>query len=140
MRLTFSQTHIITSPRDDGSKPITSTRNFILIEEGKRPPKEHIHTGKDAPCLWKGTDAGGKSTGELRIESKGRLPNDDHGRPSTLPGLVTPIKVSHTIVVEVWFSVYGETEEAKPMYKPGPGGVRVLRIQRAVIVPSVSEI
>ena len=90
-RVTLGQTHSIISPRDDlaTAKPVVSIRYFIVVDEGKRPPKEHQHPNKHLPALWRGSEAGGKDDGELKIETRGRLTNDDHGRPSTLPGWVS---------------------------------------------------
>ena len=93
MRILLSQTHSLVSPRDAGSqaKPITLTRHFTVIEEGQRPPKAHYHPDESIPAIWRGVAAGGKDKGGIKIESKGRMPNDDHGRPSTLPGsVITP--------------------------------------------------
>jgi hypothetical protein len=62
--------------------------------------------------------------------------------PETEPGrsVVTPIKVSHALLAEVFFSVYGEDEKGKPMTRPGAGGLKILRINRPVLVSSVSKI
>jgi len=51
----------------------------------------------------------------------------------------TPIKVSHTLQIEVFFSVYGQDQQGQPMKTPGPGGSRLLKIQRPVMVPSVRD-
>jgi len=87
-RVILSQTHSITSPRDvpAEAKPITSTRHFTIIEKGKRPPPEHQHPSKDVPAIWRGVDAGGKDSSDLKLDITGRAPNDDDGRPTTLPG------------------------------------------------------
>jgi hypothetical protein len=77
--------------------------------------------------------------GELNLECKGRLPNDEHGRPTTLPGINTPIRVSHSFALDIFFSIQGETEAGEPMAKPGAGGLRVLRVNKPAIVPSVSN-
>ena len=37
---------------------------------------------------------------------------------------------------EVFFAVWGEDERGNKLPKPGPGGLRVLQIERPVIVPS----
>ena len=50
----------------------------------------------------------------------------------------TPIQVSHNLVQEVYFSVYGEDQLGRRMARPMDGGLRVMRIKRSVVVPSVS--
>jgi hypothetical protein len=52
--------------------------------------------------------------------------------------IVTPIKVSHSLIYEIYFSVWGETDKGEPMSKPGPGGLRFMKVQRPIAVPSVS--
>lgn len=52
--------------------------------------------------------------------------------------VVSPIHVAHRLIAEVFFSVYGEMDNGEKMPSPGPGGLRVMRITRAVAVPSVS--
>lgn len=59
--------------------------------------------------------------------------------PLTLISIITPIKVSHGLIAEIYFSIYGETDQSQKKTRPGPGGLRVLKISRPIIVPSVSE-
>jgi hypothetical protein len=86
--------------------------------------------GKDGPA--EASEGGG----EVLVDSKGRLPTDDIGRPSTLPGVVTPINVAHHLVMEVYFSVWSEDDRGEKMRIPGPGGLRLLRVSRPVTIPS----
>lgn len=74
----------------------------------------------------------------MNVDIKGRLPNDDSGRPSTVPGVKTPITVSHELLVEVFFTMFGQDQQGRAMKHPAPGGSRLLKIKRDVIVPSVS--
>lgn len=89
-RVSLAQTHAISSPRDDPNttEPIVSTRNFLIAEQGRRPPPENPYPRRDWPALWRGVEAGGKDEGDLDLELRGRLPNDDQGRPSTVAGYV----------------------------------------------------
>ncbi|ORY31277.1 hypothetical protein BCR39DRAFT_527254 [Naematelia encephala] len=137
-RIQLAQTTTIVSPRDtaDEAKPVTHTRHFVVLQEGQRPPRGHMHPAGNWPALWKGKDAGGSDDDEFKVDAKGRLPDDDDGRPSTLPFIITPIRVSHALITEVFFAVYGETDSGKKMPIPGPGGLRVLKISRPVMVPS----
>lgn len=52
----------------------------------------------------------------------------------------TPIQVSHILVAEVYFSVWGEDDRGNPMLSPGLGGLRVLRIEKPTILPSCALI
>ena len=54
--------------------------------------------------------------------------------------VVSPIHVQHHLIAEVFFSVYAEMDDGEKMPSPGPGGLRVMRITRAVAVPSVRHI
>ena len=54
-----------------------------------------------------------------------------------LPRTVTPITVSHEFIIELFFSLHGETDEGERMAVPGPGGLRLMRSSRSVILPSV---
>lgn len=86
-RLLIKQTHTIRSYRDDPDvEPVTSTRSFPTIEHGMRPPQGVKFPGKSEPAIWRGTAAGGHHTGELKLEGNARMPKDDRGRPTTLPG------------------------------------------------------
>lgn len=135
-------------------KPLTSTRYFTSLRKVRDRLENAQHPDQNMPALWRGKDAGGRVSGDLEISSKGQLPNDDHARPSTVGGyvsssrraktaltsisIITPIKVSHSLVTEVYFSVYGETDRSEKMSRPGPVGLRLLKISRPIILPSVS--
>ncbi|GFZ44359.1 hypothetical protein JCM24511_02081 [Saitozyma sp. JCM 24511] len=142
-RLLLAQTHTVQSPRDDEEavEPISSTRLFPIIERGKRPPTNVGNPGLEHRAMWRGVEAGGTDSGSFfKIEGNGVMPKDDRGRPSTLPGIVTPIKVSHSLIYEVYFSLWGETDGGQPMKEPGPGGLRFMKVQRPIIVPSCTLI
>jgi hypothetical protein len=51
--------------------------------------------------------------------------------------IITPLRVSHALVMEVWFSLQGQDEWGKPCeeYKTR---VRTLTLRKAVMIPSVS--
>lgn len=50
--------------------------------------------------------------------------------------VITPIKVAHELVAEVYFSVWGEDDTGRTLPSPGPGGLRVLRATKPIILPS----
>lgn len=147
VRLALEQTHTIVSPRDAGgeAKKVITTRHFGLHESGRRPPQGTIYPGKDYIAAWRGPAAGGKDVcgpdgGKFSIDTNVRLPKDDVARPTTPPGVVTPITVSHKLILEVFFSVYGEDDRGRKLKSPGPGGLRMLRISRPAMIPSCSMI
>lgn len=112
------------------------------MSRGKRPDEGRYYPDKSHPALWRGKGAMGEDDdahGELVVDAKVRMPNDNVARPSTVPGVVTPITVSHTITLEIAFSVWGEDDLGNKMEKPGYGGLRVMRVSRPVLVPSVSH-
>lgn len=140
--LLLNQTHSVVSPRDvGGDDKHASTRTFTILSRGKRPAEGHYYPDKSHAALWRGKGAGGEdddALGELEVDAKARMPNDNVARPSTVPGVVTPITVSHTFTLEIAFSVWGEDDLGNKMDKPGYGGLRVMRVSRPVLVPSVS--
>lgn len=147
VRLALAQSWTIISPRDEeGANRLTGTRSFAIFEAGKRPPVGHHYPDKHYSAVWRGTGAGGKDQavndegGEIKLASTSRLPTDEHVRPTTLPGVVTPITVSHHLVLEVFFSVYGEDDRGEKMRIPGPGGLRMLRVSRPITLPSCALI
>jgi hypothetical protein len=52
--------------------------------------------------------------------------------------VISPIQVSHQLVAEVFFSVWGINDQGETMVRPGPGGLQVMRFKKPVVVPSVS--
>ncbi|CAK9780388.1 hypothetical protein CC85DRAFT_326457 [Cutaneotrichosporon oleaginosum] len=135
--LLLNQTHSIVSPRDPDATPHEFVRTFTIFAEGKRPPEGYYYPDLRHPAIWRGKDARGKREGgEITIDNKVRMPNDNVARPSTVDGVVTPISVSHTMTLEVAFSVWGEDDTGKKMSHPTFGGLRLLRVSRPVSVPS----
>lgn len=63
------------------------------------------------------------------------MPRDKDARPSTVDGLVTPLRIGHTLTVEVVFSIWGEDAFGQSI-KDGPGEQRRLRIARPVTLPA----
>jgi hypothetical protein len=141
VKLILNQTISIISPRDIGSgEPRVSTRSFTVLEEGKRPTT--AYPDRRNVALWRGKGAGGTddadASSDMAIDKRCRLPDDNIARPSTLPGVVTPISVSHSLSLEVTFSVWGEDDRGRKMEHTTHGGLRALRVTRPLFVPSVS--
>jgi hypothetical protein len=62
------------------------------------------------------------------------MPRDREARPSTCEGLITPLRVTHQLGVEVVFSIWGEDAFGQAI--KGPGDQRRLRIVRGVVLPA----
>jgi len=51
---------------------------------------------------------------------------------------MTPIRVSHELVLQVFYSIAGKSIGGKPI--SGPGELRAMVLKLPVVVPSVSEL
>jgi hypothetical protein len=63
------------------------------------------------------------------------MPRDRDARPSTVAGLITPLRISHVLAVEVVFSIWGEDAFGQSI-KDGPGEQRRLKITRPMVLPA----
>lgn len=106
-----------------------------MIKSGKRPNPDLRRPGKEYKALYRGIGAHGHDEGEWRFEGKGRMPRDRDARPSTCEGLVTPLRVTHQLAIEVVFSIWGEDAFGQPI-RDGPGDQRRLKIARGVVLPA----
>jgi len=50
-----------------------------------------------------------------------------------------PIRASHKLVYEIYFSVFGKTGSGGQMPIPGQGGLQVMRRNLDTVVPQVSD-
>lgn len=138
LHVTLCQTARITSPRD--GKEMLRMRRLVIAEKGRRVPSSHPHPDSEWPSLFRGHAAGGNDQGALFIELNGRVAeNDFQVRPSATRGVDTPIHVSHALQVDIFFAVFSVDSTGKPMQRRGPGGLQVLRINRGVMFPEVSD-
>ena len=148
VRASLIQNVEITSPRD--GKVVKAERQFPIFSSGAELPMMQ-RPGRDCRAIWRGKGAGGTDESELALDGQGRLPNDYEGRPTTLEGWVgrltrqreltssveTPIKVSHILRLEVFFSVHGENVQGEKFPDGGPGELRVMKVDKKVVVPAV---
>ena len=74
----------ITSPRDGAKRTIE--RTFLITSDGTAPDPNVKVAKKDQPVIWRGKETGGDDDWELVLDGQGKLPNDYHGRPTTLQG------------------------------------------------------
>ena len=54
--------------------------------------------------------------------------------------VVTPIRVSHILETQIFFSVHGFDARDQPVLKNGPGQLRIMRLQTRVVLPAVSRV
>jgi hypothetical protein len=52
--------------------------------------------------------------------------------------VITPIRVSHFLDIDIYFSSYGIGAKGERLRYPGQGAVRVMRVRRKIMLPSVS--
>ncbi|ORY26962.1 hypothetical protein BCR39DRAFT_539555 [Naematelia encephala] len=121
------------SPSDRGSSTptprYTHIRRHLILEAARDGPGE---------ASWRGTQACGKETGPCRLEEKGRLPDDDDTRPSTLPHVKALLRTSHALVMELSYSVWGKDVYGQNLEHDGPGLLRLLSVRRPIMLPSCS--
>lgn len=133
-RINLIQTIHITSPRHPSSTPKETHHIFPILKIGKRPNPDLHRPPKEYKSLFRGTTAHGHDEKTWGYDGKGRMPRDREARPSTCEGLITPLRVTHQLGVEVVFSIWGEDAFGQSI--KGPGDQRRLRIVRGVVLPA----
>ncbi|KAI9632648.1 uncharacterized protein MKK02DRAFT_40954 [Dioszegia hungarica] len=138
VRLDLLQTVTLRSPRDEGSssqdKQVRTTKRILIHWEGKQSSRSR-DIKSSGPALWRGAEADGEDSGEFVSILKGRLPHDVDTRPSTME-VETPVHVSHQLVFEIVYSMWGRDHLDQPLSKTGPGELRIMTISRPFIIPS----
>ncbi|GFZ42594.1 hypothetical protein JCM24511_00310 [Saitozyma sp. JCM 24511] len=160
LRVSLTQTTTIHTPRDVSApthpadvEGIKTVRQYEIWKQGVRPRKGEV-LGENTPALWRksrfgegrggaGAEEGdgereresGESGEEYVVRGVGRLPDDKTMRPSTLEGILTPIKVSHSLLLEIWFSV-DQPKSIDGQINAAPPELSVMRTEKSVIVPS----
>ena len=69
-----------------------------------------------------------------KIRAVARMPNHDKIRPSTHNGTITPIRVKHEMLLQVFYSV--DRESVAGMHRDGPGELRMMSYKLPISVPS----
>lgn len=152
----LEQTTKYVSPRD-GRNAVT-TEIFKVLEHGvRRPLLTQARSKVDRGDLWLGTDVGGSDidiSSDLitpdvclmiymlahRLHLRMYTTSWVNGRELTyFFRVVSPIHTSHVLVVEVSLTVFGEDVAGRPLYPPGSGALRCVRIRRSVQLPHVRE-
>ncbi len=137
VRLILAQSYVMYSPRTPNDAPTKAEapKNHVVYQVGRPHRHGEAVLGHGVEALWRGPEAGGKSSSAgWRTRAVARLPNHEKIRPSTNPGTITPIRVTHEFLLRVFYSIEGETVAGKPI--KGPGEVRMCQVRLPVIVPS----
>ncbi|GMK55788.1 hypothetical protein CspeluHIS016_0208440 [Cutaneotrichosporon spelunceum] len=137
VRLILSQSYVMYSPRTPNDAPTKpeAPKNHVVYQVGR--PHRHGESVLDhrVEALWRGQEAGGKAgAAGWRTRAVARLPNHEKMRPSTNPGTITPIRVTHEFLLRVFYSIEAETVTGKPIQ--GPGEVRMCQVRLPLTVPS----
>lgn len=118
--------------KDNSKDPVSITDNYLLYARGFLPQPKEMRA-KDgsrglAEPLWEGDAVPGPQQYKdmLRLETDEyiRLPDEDKLRPTTCPGTITPLRMAHEISLSIFFSVWGEDAEGRPIVGGGPGHLR----------------
>ncbi|WWD19019.1 hypothetical protein CI109_103476 [Kwoniella shandongensis] len=137
-RLVLVQNYKITSPRTPNSPPVVpeAPRNHVLYQVGRPHKPGDRFPGRNIDCLWRGPEAGGNGNMEegWKIRAVARMPNHDKIRPSTNEGTITPIRVWHDLLFQVFYSLDQEDVSGKKI--DGPGELRMMSVKMPIQVPS----
>lgn len=122
-------------------------RSFLVSLEGSIPHSKR--PALDVPALWRGSLVGKADIKKMKEQDipfeadyklktgRKRLPDDSKARPSTIDGTITPIRVNHDLVVQVFFSVNGEDLHGNPIEGEDQSGVmRMLVLTLPTVLPS----
>ncbi|OCF42751.1 hypothetical protein I317_03482 [Kwoniella heveanensis CBS 569] len=137
IRLVLAQTYSITSPRTPNNPPHMpeATRNHVLYQVGRMHRPGEKYPAKDVDSLWRGAGAHGAGGEEgCKIRAVARMPNHDKIRPTTQDGTITPIRVTHELTLQVFYSIEGQCVRGEPVQ--GPGELRMMSVKMPIAVPS----
>ncbi|EIW67274.1 hypothetical protein TREMEDRAFT_69764 [Tremella mesenterica DSM 1558] len=139
LRLLLSQSYSIISPRTPNDPPHMpeAPKNHVLYQVGRAHKSGERFPSHEVNSLWRGPEAGGNvkvSEEGLKIRAIARMPDHDKIRPSTNEGTITPIRVNHALLLQVFYSVNGESITGAPI--EGPGELRMMQVRLGVNVPS----
>ncbi|GAA5840236.1 hypothetical protein JCM5353_007836 [Sporobolomyces roseus] len=93
-----------------GFSPILSKSSSMSSHQSDTQSKA-IYQSSDKPVADPIPLASLPKEQEFRYSRICRVPNDDHVRPSTLKASEGRIRVSHSMIVEIWYKVEGGNEE-----------------------------
>ncbi|WVQ74881.1 hypothetical protein IAR50_004488 [Cryptococcus sp. DSM 104548] len=143
-RLILAQSYSVVSPRTPNDPPIVpeTPKQHVLYQIGRVHKSTESHPGTGVDCLWRGKEVPKKGKEKEDAEREDawsvkavvRVPNHDKIRPTTNEGTITPIRVSHELIFQVYYSVHGEDVKGEAI--KGAGELRMMRTKIPIKVPS----
>ncbi|WWC90774.1 uncharacterized protein L201_005711 [Kwoniella dendrophila CBS 6074] len=145
VRLILSQTYSIISPRTPNQSPHMpeGPKQHVIYQVGRPHKPGERYPSREVEALWRGTQVPGKgkkNSKELdgqegwKIRAVVRLPGHDRIRPSTNEGTITPIRVKHELILQVFYSLDGKCVFNDDI--EGPGELRMMSVKMPIAVPS----
>ncbi|KAJ9111408.1 hypothetical protein QFC19_001177 [Naganishia cerealis] len=140
VRLYINQKIALKSPRrPDEPETLFPAAHLLIYDRGKLPNPKDLKERHPHEPLWDGEmvpDGNHTSEAALNTNEVIRMPDENRLRPSTCPGTITPIKVSHEFSLQIYFSIWGEDAAGNPLPKPGPGHLRKAILTQGVLITS----
>ncbi|TYJ52586.1 hypothetical protein B9479_006794 [Cryptococcus floricola] len=143
-RLILAQSYSVVSPRTPNDPPHVPEppKQHVLYQIGRVHKSTESHPEVGVDCLWRGKEVSDKEKKKEGMEGEeswtvkavARMPNHDKIRPTTNEGTITPIRVSHELIIQVYYSVHGEDVKGRPI--KGAGELRMMRTKIPLRVPS----
>ncbi|WVQ72618.1 hypothetical protein IAR50_002176 [Cryptococcus sp. DSM 104548] len=136
-RFLLSEDYTITSPRTPNlpaTRPETPQRH-LLYQLGRPHMAGEKRPDRNVESLWRGAEVGGcpEETG-WKIKAMARAPGHMKIKPTTHERTITPIRISHDLIFQVYYSIDGESVSGEPI--DGPGELRVMQIKVPVLMSS----
>ncbi|ODO08789.1 hypothetical protein L198_00522 [Cryptococcus wingfieldii CBS 7118] len=136
-RFLLSEDYTITSPRTP-NLPATrpeSAQRHLLYQLGRPHKPGEKRPGRDVDALWRGAGVGGcPEEAGWKIKAMARAPGHMKIKPTTHERTITPLRISHDLIFQIYYSVDGEKVDGEPI--DGPGELRVMQIKVPVIMSS----
>ena len=135
-KLYVAESITMKSPQRPNDPPVTLPPiHNLLTAHG------HLPRDKKRP-LWEGPDVPNKIGAvyeTIDYQKLCRMPNEDHMRSTTLPGINTPIHIKHEFNMQVFYSIWGEDAQGRELPNGGPGEPRMATMTQSVMVAGVSR-
>ncbi|WVN90233.1 uncharacterized protein L203_105469 [Cryptococcus depauperatus CBS 7841] len=140
VRLVLSQSYTLLSPRTPNGpyhQP-EAPKHHVLYQVGRVYKAGGKHPGPDVESLWRGSATGGQGGKDglegWKVKAVARIPNHEKIRPTTNDGTITPIRVSHELILQVYYSLHNQFVSGEKL--EGPGELRLMSVKMPVCVPS----
>ncbi|WVQ81908.1 hypothetical protein IAT38_004035 [Cryptococcus sp. DSM 104549] len=138
VRVVLSQRYTVTSPRNPTAPPTKpeATKRIVIYQVGRAHKQGEEFPARDVPSLWRGPEAGGDGDPAKGWEIKKlvRMPDHDTISATTSRGTITPLRVKHEVVMQIFYSIDGKSAIGKDI--DGPGELRVMTMTMPAFLPS----